>query len=63
VSFEDHHWLISDYVTAINEAGLRLTILDECRPQNSDQIEWDSTFTKQRLLIPTYIVMVCERLQ
>ncbi|MDD5252250.1 MAG: class I SAM-dependent methyltransferase, partial [Patescibacteria group bacterium] len=61
MTFQDYHWLIEDYISAITAAGLKLTAFDECRPDLSKKVEWDSTFTEQRLLIPTYLVLVCEK--
>lgn len=59
--FNDHHWPISDYISAINKAGLRLSFFDECRILTDKNIKWNSDFTKQRLLIPTYMVLTCKK--
>jgi phosphoserine phosphatase/SAM-dependent methyltransferase len=57
--FNDHHWTINDYVSAINKAGLRISVFEECKILSPKIIKWSRTFTKQRTLIPTYMTMTC----
>ncbi len=47
--FEDFHWTLKDYISAINFADLKIDLIDECAPSKESNLE---------LKFPKYIVFV-----
>lgn len=54
--FEDYHWTLSDYVKAINKAGLKVLNIDECKPVGLAKKE--KKYYKKHLNFPTYLTIV-----
>lgn len=57
--FEDHHWTLTDYMDCIKKAGLSVTDIDECPPDEKTQ-GLDKDFFIERRKFPTYIVLICK---
>jgi len=57
LTFNDRHWTLTDYFKSIQEAGLKLTGLDECPPGH--EAEEYPDFYHERSKFPTYIVLIC----
>lgn len=57
VTFDDYHWTFADYVKSIDEAGLRLSVVDECRPRGPAPAMGNKAHIFAQ--IPIYCVFVC----
>jgi len=55
--FEDHHWMISDYVNCITDCGLKLVHMDECKPVKAF-CKSDHQYVKNSHKLPIFFVMV-----
>lgn len=60
--FNDFHWTMSDYISAIQAAGLYLQALDECPGVSKNMSEDDLLWATKRDSFPTYLVMTLGRL-
>ena len=47
-TFEDYHWTLTDYVEAITKAGLTVTAIDECPPEEKLLASTDHPWAKNR---------------
>jgi 2-polyprenyl-3-methyl-5-hydroxy-6-metoxy-1,4-benzoquinol methylase len=58
--FEDYHYTLEDYYSVINESGLQLAALDECKPdKNLETTEPD--LYKKYFETPGYLLLVCTK--
>ena len=60
-TFEDYHWTMADYVSAIDTAGLRIRKIDECRSVSGSLSADDTEWAARRDRFPTYCVIVASR--
>jgi len=54
--YEDYHWTLSDYMTAIERAGYAIMGLDEC-PPGEEARRFDRVFYEKRMRYPTYLLL------
>ena len=58
--FEDYHWMISDYVNSITESGMKLVLMDECKPVDSYSKK-DYDFIKKSHKFSIFFIIVIEK--
>lgn len=56
--FEDYHWTLADYIRALSMAGLKVAVIDECKPDAAVKI--DKKYYDRHLAYPTYLVIVAK---
>lgn len=59
--FEDFHWTLTDYIQAIQKAGLQLVDADECAATPNISSEEERTWAAKRDTFPTYLVLVLKK--
>lgn len=60
IRFENYHWTLTDYFDCIKTAGLYVSSIDECRPDQTDN-SINQEYNLRRTDYPTYLVMTLKK--